>query len=95
MSEERNDAMSDPPLSSGMDPDATTTANGDPAQSQAAGKDPSDWVTGDEPMTAPQASYLQTLCQEAGEEYDDSLSKSDASRRIEELQARLPARGSD
>jgi hypothetical protein len=51
-------------------------------------KDPDDWVTGDEPMTGPQKSYLQTLCQEAGEEFDDSLSKAEASRRIDELQAR-------
>lgn len=32
-----------------------------------AEKDPDDWVTGDEPMTGPQASYLQTLTREAGE----------------------------
>lgn len=51
-------------------------------------KDPDDWTTGDEPMTGPQASYLQTLCQEAGEEFDPSLSKADASRRIDELQER-------
>ena len=51
-------------------------------------KDPDDWVTGDEPMTASQASYLQTLCQEAGEDFDESLSKADASRRIDELQER-------
>jgi hypothetical protein len=49
-------------------------------------KDPSDWTTGDEPMTGPQASYLETLCREAGEEFDPNLSKADASRRIEELQ---------
>jgi len=57
-------------------------------------KDPSDWTTGDEPMTGPQASYLQTLCQEAGEEFDPSLSKADASRRIDELQQRT-GRGAD
>ena len=51
-------------------------------------KDPDDWVTGDEPMTASQASYLQTLCQEAGEDFDEGLSKADASRRIDELQER-------
>ena len=28
------------------------------------------WVTGEEPMTGPQISYLQTLCREAGEEFD-------------------------
>ena len=27
-------------------------------------KDPADWVTGDEPMTGPQRSYLQTLARE-------------------------------
>ena len=45
-------------------------------------------MTGDEPMTASQASYLQTLCQEAGEEFNEGLSKADASRRIDELQDR-------
>ena len=49
-------------------------------------KDPDEWTTGDEPMTGAQASYLQTLCQEAGEEFDGSLSKADASKRIDELQ---------
>jgi hypothetical protein len=49
-------------------------------------KDPDQWVTGDEPMTGAQASYLQTLAQEAGEPFDDSLSKAEASKRIEELQ---------
>jgi hypothetical protein len=49
-------------------------------------KDPDDWVTGDEPMTGAQQSYLETLSQEAGTEIDDSLSKADASKRIEELQ---------
>lgn len=51
-------------------------------------KDPAEWVTGDERMTGAQASYLQTLCQEAGEEFDETLSKADASRRIDELQAK-------
>ncbi len=51
-------------------------------------KDPDDWATGDEPMTGPQKSYLQTLSQEAGEEFDESLSKAEASKRIDELQER-------
>ncbi len=49
-------------------------------------KDPSDWVTGDEPATAPQKSYLETLAREAGEEVPDDITKADASRRIDELQ---------
>ena len=49
-------------------------------------KDPDEWVTGDEPMTGAQASYLKTLSDEAGEPFDESLTKAEASRRIEELQ---------
>jgi hypothetical protein len=51
-------------------------------------KDPDDWVTGDEPMTGAQRSYLKTLCEEAKEDFDDRLTKAEASRRIDELQAR-------
>ncbi len=49
-------------------------------------KDPSEWVTGDEPMTGAQASYLKTLSDEAGVDFDEKMSKADASRRIDELQ---------
>jgi hypothetical protein len=49
-------------------------------------KDPSDWVTGDEQMTGAQKSYLQTLSQEANEEFDETLTKAQASERIDELQ---------
>ena len=51
-------------------------------------KDPDDWTTGDEPMTGPQMSYLKTLCQEAGEEFDEKLTKAEASKRIEALQGK-------
>jgi len=51
-------------------------------------KDPNDWVTGDEPMTGAQMSYLKTLSEEAGEPFDEKLSKADASKRIDELQAK-------
>ena len=51
-------------------------------------KDPDDWVTGDEPMTGPQESYLSTLAQEAGEELDEGLTKAEASKKIDELQER-------
>jgi hypothetical protein len=49
-------------------------------------KDPDDWVTGDEPMTGAQASYLDTLAREAGEEAPRDLTKAEASKRIDELQ---------
>jgi len=52
----------------------------------AASKDPSDWVTGDEPMTAAQRSYLDTLAREAGEEVPGSLTKAQASEEIDRLQ---------
>ena len=53
-------------------------------------KDPEDWVTGDEPMTGAQASYLKTLCEETGEDFDEKLSKADASKKIDELKSRSP-----
>ena len=57
----------------------------DRTDERPAAKDPEDWVTGDEPMTGPQHSYLETLAREAGEEVDDGLTKAQASERIEEL----------
>ena len=54
-----------------------------------AEKDPDDWTTGDEPMTGAQASYLKTLSEEAGEPFDDTLTKADASRQIDEMKAKL------
>jgi len=49
-------------------------------------KDPDDWTTGEEPMTGAQRSYLKTLSDEAGEPFDESLTKAAASKRIDELQ---------
>lgn len=50
-------------------------------------KDPEDWATGDEPLTGPQASYLQTLAQQAGEDLDlTDMTKAQASEHIERLQ---------
>jgi hypothetical protein len=51
-------------------------------------KDPQEWKTGDEPMTGAQASYLKTLSDEAGEPFDEGLTKAEASLRIDELQQR-------
>jgi hypothetical protein len=61
---------------------ANTGQAGDPT----AEKDPADWVTGDEPATGAQKSYLHTLARQTGEDVPDELSKADASRRIDELQ---------
>ncbi|WP_248323603.1 MULTISPECIES: DUF3072 domain-containing protein [unclassified Caballeronia] len=77
---ERQDDQSDQSDPRIDNPKASPTSN--------AEKDPDEWVTGDEPMTGAQASYLKTLSEEAKEPFDASLSKADASRRIDELQAK-------
>lgn len=61
---------------------------------QTTEKDPEDWVTGDEPMTGAQASYLETLSREAGEEPPVELTKAEASKKIDELQV-ATGRGAD
>ncbi|PYL08109.1 MAG: DUF3072 domain-containing protein [Verrucomicrobia bacterium] len=65
-----------------MTPDEPTEAMQNPE------KDPDEWTTGEEPMTGPQRSYLQTLCREAGEEFDENLTEAEASKKIEELQTK-------
>jgi len=53
-------------------------------------KDPDNWVSGDDPMTGAQASYLATLSEEAGKELPEAdLSKAEASKRIDALKAEL------
>lgn len=61
------------------------TLGGDGGPSGAE-KNPADWVTGDEPMTASQRSYLDTLAREAGEELDANMTKAEASEHIDRLQ---------
>ena len=58
----------------------------DEAEQSNMQKEPDDWVTGDEPMTGAQKSYLKTLCEEAREPFDERLTKAQASKRIDELQ---------
>jgi hypothetical protein len=53
-----------------------------------AQKDPAEWTTGDEPMTAAQESYLTTLAHEAGEHVPENLTKAQASELIDQLQGR-------
>ena len=60
-----------------------------PEESRNAVKDPSEWTTGDEPMTGPQASYLRTLLQQVGRsehDLDPGTSKAAASEMIDQLQ---------
>jgi hypothetical protein len=53
-------------------------------------RDPDEWKTGDEPMTAAQRSYLETLCHDNNETFDENLTKAEASKRIDELRERSP-----
>ena len=60
-------------------------------------REPDEWATRDEPMTEAQRSYLETLAAEAGEDVDPSMTKAQASKRIDELRQRSPrlSRGPD
>jgi hypothetical protein len=64
------------------------------AENSNMSKDPDEWVTGDEPMTGAQRSYLKTLSEEAHEPFDENLTKAEASKRIEELQQKTGRGGS-
>ena len=59
-------------------------------------KDPENWTTKDEPMTGPQASYIQTMLQQLGrqDEFDPNMTKAQASELIEQLQQQT-GRGQD
>jgi hypothetical protein len=73
------------------DPHAVKAPGGD----TSAEKDNSAWVTGDEPMTGPQASYLETLAHQAGEEPPAGLTKAQASDEIERLQGTVTPSGGE
>ena len=64
------------------------------ADANSTEKDPDHWVTGDEPMTGAQRSYLDTLAREAGEQLSPELSKAEASAHIDRLQAKTGRGGS-
>jgi hypothetical protein len=74
-------------------PEAMTVQNPkvDPPALSNTEKDPNDWVSGDEPMTGAQASYLKTLSEQLGEPdaFSQSLTKAEASKRIDALKSRL------
>jgi len=66
------------------------TTQNESQQNAGLQKDPDEWKTGDEPMTASQRSYLETLAQDTGEAVDENLTKAEASKRIDELRERSP-----
>lgn len=77
------------------DSNQETIGSPEPEPNAGLNRDPEDWVTGDEPMTAAQRSYLDTLAREAGEELPADLSKADASKHIDRLQQRSNRVGGD
>ena len=85
-SDESSDSGTDEATTPDATPDRTGQTLGGP-QGDTTQKDPGDWVTGDEPMTGAQASYLDTLAREAGEEISADLTKAEASEHIDRLQS--------
>jgi hypothetical protein len=69
-------------------PAGDTQADLHPEARPGLQKDPNDWVTGDEPMTGAQASYLENLSRQTGEDVPADLTKADASNKIDELRER-------
>jgi hypothetical protein len=65
---------------------ANNTSQQNDAENSNMIKDPDNWTTGDEAMTGAQKSYLKTLSDEAGEEFNENLTKAEASKKINELQ---------
>ena len=65
-----------------------------PQSGSSTEKDPEDWVTGDEPITGAQKSYLDTLAREAGEQLSPDLTKAEASEHIDRLQDKTGRGGS-
>ncbi len=73
-----------------VNPDDLPGPDPGPTDAGAAVKPPEEWVTGDEPATAAQLSYLQTLSRDVGEPVPDGLSKAQASELIDGLRERSP-----
>ena len=81
------ETTTDPGTDSGTDSGTEHTETlGSPTPESGAVRDPEEWVTGDEPMTGPQRSYLDNLARQAGEEIPADLTKAEASEHIERLQ---------
>ncbi len=75
-------------------PDAAGTLGGStPGANDALEKDPSDWVSGDDPITPSQKSYLDTLARQAGEELPADMTKAEASQHIDRLRTQAGQEG--
>ena len=75
-------------------PDAGETLGASsPGANDALEKDPSEWVSGDDPITPSQKSYLDTLARQAGEELPADLTKAEASQHIDRLRIQTGQQG--
>ena len=72
-------------------PAAEHNPKADPHPGSNTEKNPDDWVTGAEPMTGAQASYLKTLSEQAHDPdaFADDLSKAEASKHIDALREKV------
>jgi hypothetical protein len=68
-------------------PDTGETLGASTPGADSPEKDPSDWVSGDDPITPSQKSYLDTLARQAGEELPADMTKAEASQHIDRLRA--------
>lgn len=86
MAQEKNAANENNASRNAASHTSDATRSGESISGSNTIKNPDEWSTGDEEMTGAQRSYLKTLSDEAGEDVDDTLSKAEASKRIDELQ---------
>jgi hypothetical protein len=73
---------------------SVTMSNPKAEPTDNAKKDPDEWLSGDDPMTGAQASYLKTLCEQAGtpEAFNDNLTKAEASKLIDDMREKAGVR---
>jgi hypothetical protein len=92
MSQTNDDIFHSGDASAAADTTADTTANAPATDATEAStvKPPEEWVTGDEPATGAQLSYLQTLAREVGADLPDQLTKAHASELIDDFRNRSP-----
>ena len=72
-----------------VSPEGGETLGASSGANDALEKDPAEWVSGDDPITPAQKSYLDTLARQAGEELPADMSKAEASQHIERLKGQL------
>lgn len=80
-------AKTETPSAEAAEPAENPKINPDQGGASNQIKNPDDWVSGGEPMTGAQASYLKTLSEQAHDpnSFAPDLDKAEASKRIDHL----------